>query len=431
MTLKPYARAPRVIAFWLMRLSAWRVLPVGLLLLACRREAATPKPPSPPAGLAVAAAPVVPTVNQAKASAEEGDSENAKPTESPSARSTSPLVDAVDAVPPKEADEVGLSSGQTLKLWVQPSRKDGKSDIFGQLYDPKNKAAGNPKLIRRTSGQVAALTASTQGGLLYIAWISVLPQKPGKDRETLVALLRTDVELRAASAPVAIEHGNKVGSEIEDDGEGKRGPTVRLLTPAKGGAVVVYYSRLAPEKVWVAYVTPNLELRRWGAVVADGGDGSFGGVTDLDRGVLVWTFAWRGGASWGQHVFSYVEGQPVPSIQLGTCRPPMTYYFTGTELVTYCPSDYKPEKESCPIDGTDDSLCAKVLVQTLDGTVRTERKGKTDPMAPLLERRYVCKDGKWVARLRWKGGSVEIANVDNATVGSRCTSTDRAPEFDL
>lgn len=329
---------------------------------------------------------------------------------------------AVADATPGEAARILKTATGGLQVWTAPAAESGKSDIIGRVLDHAGNPVGAAHLLRHTSGRVVSLQLVERDGSVYLGWVSILASDPGDS--ALVAVLRASLDLSSASAPVTIEHGTKMSTkEVSSDGE-RMGPTVMLRAPVRGGVVVTFYNAFTPESVWTSYVSPTLELRRLGTVRAEGGDGSFGGMLDLGSGVLVWTFAWRGGASWGQKFFSYALGDREPALSLGDCRPPMTYYFNGTELVTYCPSDYRRDKEHCPIDGGHD-LCARLFVQRLDGTHLT--KSKDGATVPVLKQRVVCQSGRWSRQLSWAGGSVWLD--PEQTGPSECKPGDRAPAF--
>lgn len=262
---------------------------------------------------------------------------------------------------------------------------------------------------------------------MYLAWAAIVGGENRKSESTLVAVLRTDRQLTTASAPVVLEHGTRMSAKESDRDGTLSGPSVELRTPAHGGAAVLYYNAERPETVWVSYVSPALEARPMGVVRADGGDGNFGGMLDLGSGVLIWTFAWRGGTSWGQKYFSYVRGEKEPMLTLVDCRPPMDYYFNGRELITYCPNDYRQDGERCPIDGFEDGLCARMFVQQLDGKIITA--GRTKGTVPVLKQKTICRDGRWLRELTWKGGSVTYDAALPKPGAPVCKPIDRPPSF--
>jgi len=341
-----------------------------------------------------------------------------------------PLEEVASAKAAEPSATLKIATG-SLQVWAVPAAEGKKSDIIGRVRDSAKKPVGAAHLLRHTSGRVVDLALVARDGNIYLAWVSIRAGDKGKSGNALVAVLRTNLDLSAASAPVTLEHGTKINTQEDSLGDEKLGPKVRMIAPARGGVVVTYFNSNNPWVAWSFYVSPTLEPRRLGEVAADGGDGSFGGMLDLGSGVLVWTFAWSGGASWGQKFFPYVRGDKEPSLLLGDCRPPMEYYFNGTELITYCPSDYRQEGERCPIkddsdDDDSDDLCARMFVQRLDGTNLTQ--SKNGATVPILKKKVVCQSGHWSRQLSWKGGSVLL---DPELPGqAACKPGDRAPAFE-
>lgn len=389
----------------------------------CRRQT-DPGPATPPA-----VSPITPdlaTVVSVPPPAPSTASDAPKPVVAEAATEVAPVeLVALPVVADAKAGDTPRTlktATGSLQVWSAPSTDGKKSDIIGRVLDHAGKPVGAAHLLRHTSGRVVSLALVERDGCVYLGWASVLGSDKGD--ATLVAVLRASLDLSAASAPVTIEHGTRMSpKEVSSEGE-RSGPTVTLLAPARGGAVVTFYNSFAPETVWSSYVSPTLALRRWGEIKADGGDGSFGGMIDLGSGALVWTFAWRGGASWGQEFFSYVPEDREPKLLLGNCRPPMQYYFNGTELITYCPSDYRQDKEHCPIEGGSD-LCARLFVQRLDGTYLT--KSRDGATVPVLKQKVVCQSGRWTRQLSWAGGSVLL---DPERPGPPdCRPGERAPAF--
>lgn len=348
-------------------------------------------------------------------------------TDKPTSGSLAPLQVVAATAPTALLASCETAQGR-LQAWAVPVADGKKTELIGRVVDRGGKVVGATHLVRRTSGRVTDVKLVERNGQVYLGWASIVESEGGKPSSVLVAVQRTNLDLSAASQPVTLVHGGKVSTEEDTTEDGRRlGPTLHLLTPARGGVAVAYYNATAPESAWAAYVSETLDAQKLGSVRADGGDGSFGGMIDLGKGVLLWTFAWRGGGTWGQAFFPYVPSEEAPRLSLPDCHPPMEYHFNGAELTAYCPSDYRRAGESCPLAGSTDDLCARLFVQRLDGTVLT--KGKKRGTVPVLKRQVTCEQGRWVRRLTWNGGSVAL-DPETATGGVPvCKAGDKAPAF--
>lgn len=388
-----------------------------LALGACsRRDAPVAQAPAD-AAPAVDAAPPSASAREASSSAPAAGSDAGAPL----ARSATRAIG--EASPPFESDEersvVRLRTPKgALAVWSQP---DGDGSFVLAAYESEpGVVAAPPKLLRRTSGRVAAVNAvlaGPRGDALAVAWASSL-----RDTNQLVALVFAGVDLNGVTAPVTL---GIVAAPIALEAH------VGLWANPRGGVVVAHQGPDArctfldhPSECLtfeVKAVPLAGTVERLGGASLDGGPAPEYFALDLDgRGLVVSASSMRGGRSWVSVVVPYQPGEPTAPFDVPTCgglAGIAPEYARGSlgEFVSLCVAMRDGAPCAKPVRGEPDA-CLRIAVTAKDG------RAVTPSAAGVAALRVECAENK--PKISFSGGAVTLVAPAEilADFAPRCSS---------
>lgn len=288
-----------------------------------------------------------------------------------------------------------------LLVWSRHDAATNKSDVLAQLLDDRGAPQGQPRLVRRTSGEVLDLAVDRRGPAAWIAWVAKLSGEAELTR-ALAAAVRIEPDLSGMHSPLSLHQF------VSPDLELWPRKLVRVRALADGGAAIAAVSTRAEctdivtrrkskcaghDLRWVrADGTHSLAAH----VGADGGEPDLDSLVDVGTGVLLDLHAWHGGATYKTIYAAYHKPASAPPFAIHHCRPPFIRAWTGDRLITLCPDDYANESETCPLTGDPPDALNCYRVHT--GEAAT----------PLLAETRRCVDGRPVIDLRWQGGELRL-----------------------
>ena len=290
-------------------------------------------------------------------------------------------------------------------MWSRHDGAANRSEILALLLDDRGRARGEPRLVRRTSGDVVDLDVHRRGGAAWIAWAAHLSPDSDPPR-ALIAAVHIEPDLSAMHPPISLHQfaSQDLGAWPERD-------HVRVLALADGGAAIATVSSSAEctdivtdrrgkcPGYEVRWARPDGTSSLAGKFGADGGDPDMLDLVDIGTGVVSTIYAWHGGATYGHLYAPYHAAAAASPVPLHDCRPPFTRAWTGDELVTICPDDYADEKEACKLNGVSAESGACTRVHTAV---------KSDRAVALVSEKRRCEDGHPVIDLAWKGGKIRL-----------------------
>ncbi len=140
---------------------------------------------------------------------------------------------------PNADDPWALVSAPGGALWVRAVNHEGQrvSEIVATVMNRDGVALGAPRLVRRTTGPVRALSVDAVGPHVWVAWHTVRSAEDSDRQEHIVAAIHGDADLSAVSAPVTLANFSYVSNE--DLPYRWDRPTARVFVRDDGGALVV------------------------------------------------------------------------------------------------------------------------------------------------------------------------------------------------
>lgn len=320
----------------------------------------------------------------------------------------SPAAAAPDSPPFDGPLSATALDGGALLVWSVHDADANQSHLLAALLDARGAPVGEPRVLRRTTGEVLDLAVHRRGDHVWLAWLSLLATDPRP--RALVAAAQVDPDLASIAAPITL---GQFSDDSLDAWPGR--PMVRLLALPEGQAVVVAAG--APVECVDSVEErparcPGFDLFHLradgtstlaGRFGPDGGDPGLGALVDIGDGVVVDAWAWHGGPTFASAYLPHGGALAPSPLPLATCRPPFERAFTGAELVTLCPADYAADGERCVLDGeaAEEGMCARVAIARAG-----KRSGASAP--PLTSRRRRCHAGHPVLEVTWKGGRLLV-----------------------
>ncbi len=376
--------------------------------------------------------------------------QDAPPAPAPPAPVVAPSPVAPAASPPMSTATLGpfavtALDGGALVVWSSHDAEAGRSELVVLELDELGQARGEPRLLRRTSGEVLALAVSHKEGQAWVAWVALLASEP-RARGLLAAMMVAS-DLSSALPPVTL---GQFSTPHLVDWPGR--DMVRVLALADGEAVVAGVGGDAQctdivdgrdtkcpgfELHWVRPDGTSTRAAHFGA---DGGDPAIGSLVDVGTGAVFDVWAWHGGATFASTYAPRGGESTQPPFRLITCRPPFSRGWTGAELVTLCAGDYLAEGERCPLrDATESDLCPRVHAVRPGDVVVTRARGASGEAPAVTAERVVCRGGHPVEEVTWAGGKLLLdpqrpgASLDlelGAWTGSRALRLGEAGEIE-
>lgn len=309
-------------------------------------------------------------------------------TSSPTVTPTKVTTDGMSAV----RTLVATASG-ALVVWA---RDDGdSSEIVARAIDAKGAWIGKTRLLRRTSGSVAQVAAVVSGDDVWVGWGS------SSKRVAFVALVRTDLALEHVSSPVTL---------VSTSGEGMSvGEHSIALASTRFGVAMAYPSGKARCKDDSGEMAPCLEFAVTSVdrafaqktllkhALAVGPEISIDALVDVESGVALSAFGWRGGADVANFYLPY-DGSGAKS--LPQCRPPHQMHHVDGKLLLLCAGDFYAKGETCPL--AKDNLCPRVSAIDLSSSA--------PPKLSIITRDHTRCAPKRTREIEWGGGKAMIVD---------------------
>jgi hypothetical protein len=274
----------------------------------------------------------------------------------------------------------------------------------------------NPaKIVRRTSGRVAAVDAiavssPNDGGAttddVAIAWDSGLGESSGGQ---LIALVYASADLAKISAPITL---GIVRAPVSMKAH------VMLAKNPKAGGIIVMHEGPTEQCDFMGHasecksfevkaVSPAGKVDKLGSSKLDGGPSPEYWTIDLDQNALgIYASSMRGGRSITPLLVPYVAGEAAPAITLPVCGGlaaivPEIHRGTKGELIAVC-MGMRPEKDPCakPSRNATDR-CGTVAITGTDGHLLTPKNSEVNVL------KVECTDGK--QRITTSVGDVTLA----------------------
>lgn len=379
------------------------------LILACTSPADPPTPA--PALRQGEEAPHRQDASPAPASSAPASSAPASPAPASPAPAGAQPEPPVSTATPGPVAVTALADG-ALVVWSRHDFEAERSELLVLLLDELGQPREEPRLLRRTSGEVLDLAVSRKEGQAWVAWVALLGSEP-RPRGLLAAMMVAP-DLSMALPPITLGQFstpnflNWPGRDM-----------VRVLALAGDEAVVAGVGADARctdivdgrdtkcpgfELHWLRPDGTSTRAAHFGA---DGGDPGVGSLIDVGTGALLDVWAWHGGPTFASSYAPYGrESTPAP-FRLITCRPPFSRAWTGAELVTLCASDYLAEGERCPLlDAAEPDLCPRIHAVRTGDVVVTRTRGASDKRPALTSERVFCRGGRPVKEVAWAGGKL-------------------------
>ncbi len=120
---------------------------------------------------------------------------------------STPRRTTVAHVRPTDAnDPMTLLATPTGALFVRAVNHAGQrvSEIVATPLDRRGLPVGEPKLVRRTTGPIEALSADARGAHVWIAWHTVRVQEGESHGEHIVAAIHGNADLSTVDAPLTL-----------------------------------------------------------------------------------------------------------------------------------------------------------------------------------------------------------------------------------
>ncbi len=136
-------------------------------------------------------------------------------------------------------DPWALAAAPDGAFWVRAVNHPGQrtSEIVATVMGHDGVAVGPPKLVRRTTGPVRAVSVDAANGQVWIAWHTVRPAETSMREEHIVAALHGDATLTEVGAPVTLTNFSYMAdSELPYVWSE---PIARVFVRDDGGALVV------------------------------------------------------------------------------------------------------------------------------------------------------------------------------------------------
>jgi hypothetical protein len=289
-----------------------------------------------------------------------------------------------------------------LLVWSRHDSETNKSEILGLQLDDRGDARGEPRLIRRTSGNILDLAVDRRDGTAWIAWVAQLSTAPDLPR-ALIAAIQIEPDLSAMRAPITL--GQFVANDLDTWPDRDLVDVLDLADDAAAIAATgtdAECTDIVTDRKTRCFGFDLHWLRADGThTVAgkagtDGGDPGTGELVDVGTGVLFDIWAWHGGATHTTIYAPYQLPLATPPFPIHQCRPPFTRSWTGSELVTICPDDYSEDD------------CAGGIASEPGACTRVHTAVRDDRAVPLREQTRRCAAGRPVLDLRTKGGKIRL-----------------------
>jgi hypothetical protein len=323
-----------------------------------------------------------------------------------------PLEIAKEATPPLEAnleDHVVRITTSKGKLAVWSAKDDDASLILAAYESKPGQLLAPAKILRRTSGELAALDAVTVGDAadaganddIAVAWTSGLTD--GKSQVVAVVFAGTDLVRVTAPTTLGI-----VAAPIAQQGH------VAIKRSPRGGVVVAHQGPNVACMVFdhpdqcltfeVKAISADGKVTKLGGAKVDGGPSPEYILVDLEeRGLLVYASSMRGGRTLESLVVPWTAGGTVPPFDIPVCAGEAAYapeLLRGTrgELAAVCLDGLE---ETCAKSARDkEKRCAVIAVTGSDGRAITPKAKH------VAATRVECSDGK--LKVSFSGGDVTL-----------------------
>ena len=310
-----------------------------------------------------------------------------------------------DAAPEWSADVEVLLEVQGTRMRIAADRSGDDSIVWGQPVDGEGKAMAPPTKLRATKGSVESIDAVFDGQTLWVGWRSRVADDRG-----LEALAGFNPELAQMAEAQSLRFYN--GGDPDPDGAillvpragMAQGVAVAALVGTKkcAGMFVEEEGKVDCTQLSLDLVAPDGRVEHSSVIGLEGGEPSLDDLVATDEGAAASMHAWRGGP---MTYVSYLSNTGESSEPASCGYPPIDLAWAGGGLVSLC-SDPDREGGDAEVCGPKTpGACGLIHMAAVEGKPKVKVVPNDAPVTGLELR---CEGKEQLAKIAWKGGSVEL-----------------------